>query len=416
MNEQIHIEKCVYGGDGMGRLADGRAVFVPFTLPGEEVLVEITEDSKNFARGRVVELLKPSALRVAPRCPHFGVCGGCHYQHLPYALQSELKLQILADQLARLGGITNPPLSGISPSPDIWHYRNHVQFHLDALGQPGYMNLSGKQVVPISQCFLPLQDLEALRLQLDLSPEANLRRVALRQDSQGEQFILFEGLEDIGPEMSMDLPASVAYQGPDGRAVTLAGQDQLMYEVLGKQLTISPESFFQVNLDVAEKMLEYVLSLVPTREDQRIVELFSGAGFFSAFLAERCSELIAIESSPSACYDFAANLDACEHVSLYEGAVEDVLPALAADLKPPDLVLLDPPRAGLQPAARKALQDLAPPQIIYVSCDPSTLARDLKHFCSAGYTLQSVRAFDMFPQTYHVETMTVLRRTQRVTS
>ena len=410
MNEQIHIEKCVYGGDGMGRLADGRAVFVPFTLPDEDVRVEIFENNKNFARGRVVELITSSSQRIPARCPHFGVCGGCHYQHIPYPTQLEFKLQILTDQLARLGGINNPPLSGITPSPEIWNYRYQVQFHLNALGQPGYMDLSGKQVIPISQCFLAHPDLELLRNQLDLSPEANLTRVSLRQDSLEEQFILLGGLEEVAPEMILDLPASVAYQSPDGRAVTLAGQDQLVYEVLGRQLTISPESFFQVNLGVAEKMLDYVLNLVPAQKDLRILELYSGAGFFSAFLAERCRELLAIESSPSACYDFAANLDAYDHVSLYEGAVEDVLPALVADLTTPDLVLLDPPRAGLQPAARKALQELHPADIIYVSCDPSTLARDLKHLREAGYELQSARAFDMFPQTYHIETVALLSK------
>ena len=403
MQVTVRIEKCVYGGDGIGRLPDGRAVFVPFTLPGEEVLVEIWEDNKSFARGQAVEVRNPSPQRIAARCPHYGVCGGCHYQHLPYADQLELKLQILTDQLARLGGITHPPLSGITPSPEIWNYRNHVQFHLDELGQPGYMDLSGKQVVPISQCFLPLPDLEALRSQLDLSPEAGLSRVALRQDSLGEQFILLEGSDELGPEMSLDLPASVSYLGPDKRAITLAGQDQLIFEVRGKQLTVSPESFFQVNAGVAQEMLSHVLSLLPARDDVRILELFSGAGFFSVFLAERCRELIAVESSPSACFDFAGNLDAFDHVSLYEGAVEQVLPGLAADLQGIDLVLLDPPRSGLQPAARKALQELGAAEIIYVSCDPSTLARDLKQLIAAGYELNDVHAFDMFPQTYHIE-------------
>ncbi|HPS32298.1 MAG TPA: class I SAM-dependent RNA methyltransferase [Anaerolineaceae bacterium] len=410
MNETVLIEKCVYGGDGMGRLADGRAIFVPFTLPGEEVLVEIWEDNQNFARGRAVQVRGPSAERVAPPCPHYGACGGCHYQHLPYARQLELKLQILADQLARLGGIPNPPLSGIMPSPECWHYRNQVQFHLDALGQLGYMDLTGKQVVPISQCLLPLADLETLRAQLDLSPEAGLSRVVLRQDSQGEQFIVLEGPDELAPEVSLDLPASVSYLGPDRQAITLAGQDQLVYEVLGKQLSVSPESFFQVNLAVAEQMLSHVLSLLPARDDLRVLELFSGAGFFSAFLADKCRELIAIESSPSACFDFANNLDAYDHVSLYEGEVEQVLPGLVSELKGIDLVVLDPPRAGLRPAARKALQELGAGQIIYISCDPSTLARDLKHLCAAGYSLRDVRAFDMFPQTYHIETVAVLSR------
>jgi len=179
---------------------------------------------------------------------------------------------------------------------------------------------------------------------------------------------------------------------------------------LGKQLIISPESFFQVNLNAAGEMLSHVLALLPARRDLRILELYSGAGFFSVFLAEKCRELIAVESAPSACYDFANNLDAYDHISLYEGAVEHVLPALASELKGIDLVLLDPPRAGLLAPARKALQELNPKQIIYASCDPSTLARDLKHLIAAGYMLHDVRAFDMFPQTYHIEAVAMLSR------
>jgi len=410
MHETVRIEKSVYGGDGLGRLADGRAVFVPFTLPGEDVLVEIVEDNRNFTRGQALEIRSPSARRAAPRCPHFGTCGGCHYQHLAYADQLELKLQILTDQLQRLGGISSPPLSGISPSRETWNYRNQVQFHLDAQGQPGYMDHTGKQVLPISECFLPQLELEALRLQLDLSPDAGLTRAALRQDSLGEQFILLEGVDELPPEMSLDLPASVCYRRPDGRVLTLAGHDQLVYEVLGKQLIISPESFFQVNLNAAGEMLSHVLALLPAGRDLRILELYSGAGFFSVFLAEKCRELIAVESAPSACYDFANNLDAYDHISLYEGAVEHVLPALASELKGIDLVLLDPPRAGLLAPARKALQELNPKQIIYASCDPSTLARDLKHLIAAGYMLHDVRAFDMFPQTYHIEAVAMLSR------
>jgi 23S rRNA (uracil1939-C5)-methyltransferase len=163
-------------------------------------------------------------------------------------------------------------------------------------------------------------------------------------------------------------------------------------------------------------MVGHVLSLVEGQEKLEILELYSGVGLFTRFLAPHASQLTAIESAPSACFDFAGNLDEFEHISLYEGAVEAILPELVKQIKPIDLVVLDPPRAGLNARARQALVDLAPQQIIYISCDPSTLARDLKYFSEAGYSLQSVHAFDMFPQTAHVETMTVLRRTQRVTS
>jgi len=180
--------------------------------------------------------------------------------------------------------------------------------------------------------------------------------------------------------------------------------------VLGRQLSLSPESFFQVNLGVAEKLVEYVLARLPQEPDLNTLELYAGAGLFSLFLAERSRELIAIESSPSACFDFANNLDAYVNVRLYEGLVEDILPALMSELPSLDLVVLDPPRAGLHPKARQSLEKLPCKHIIYVSCDPSTLARDLKHLCAAGYELEDVHLFDMFPQTYHMETVAILQR------
>ncbi|MDY0124647.1 MAG: rRNA adenine N-6-methyltransferase family protein, partial [Anaerolineaceae bacterium] len=207
-----------------------------------------------------------------------------------------------------------------------------------------------------------------------------------------------------------------SYIFPDGQCLNLSGNDALVFTVLGKEFLVSPESFFQVNLSVAEEMIKHVLSQIEPRQNLEVLELYSGVGLFTRFLAPHASQLTAIESSPSACFDFVTNLDEFDNISLYEGAVEDVLPGLLEQIAPVDLVVLDPPRAGLNVKARQALIDLAPHQIIYISCDPSTLARDLKHFSEAGYSLQNIHAFDMFPQTAHVETMIELRRTQRVTS
>ena len=157
-------------------------------------------------------------------------------------------------------------------------------------------------------------------------------------------------------------------------------------------------------------MVEHVLAHLPQKPALNTLELYAGAGLFSLFLAEHSRELIAIESSPSACYDFANNLDSYDNVRLYEGPVEQVLPALESELPPLDLVLLDPPRAGLHPKARESLEKLSPEHIVYISCDPSTLARDLKHLCTAGYKLEDLHLFDMFPQTYHLETTAILQR------
>ena len=408
--QRVRIEKLVYGGDGLGRLPDSRAVFVPFTLPGEVVELQIVQEGKKFARGKLISVLESSPARIQPRCRHFGTCGGCHYQHIAYDAQLQVKFSILEDQLRRLGGFLTPSISGITASPDPWNYRNQMQFHPAPEGGLGFMDIESKSVVPIQECHLPTEGLNALWPQIDLGAETGLSRITLREDSFGELMLVLEGGDELGPELSLDLPVSVCYLKPDGSCLTLAGQDQLTYQVLGRQLSLSPESFFQVNLGVAEKLVEYVLARLPQAPALNTLELYAGAGLFSLFLAERSHELIAIESSPSACYDFANNLDAYDNVRLYEGPVEEVLPALIDDLPSLDLVLLDPPRAGLHPKARESLEKLASEHIIYISCEPSTLARDLKHLCEAGYQLTDVHLFDMFPQTYHLETVAILQR------
>jgi 23S rRNA (uracil1939-C5)-methyltransferase len=420
--QQVKFEKMVYGGDCLGRLADGRAIFVPFVLPLEIAEIAITGQKERFARGRMVRLLEVSADRITPPCPYFSICGGCHYQHLGYTQQIELKRDLVRDQLERIGKLTNLPEIQITPSPTPLGYRNQVQFHptrsenADAPIHLGFICASSDEVLPIEKCLLIPDEMNELLSQIELESESGINRLAMRMDGDGEIMLVFEGESDEPPELSIELPVSSTYLSPDGRSLNLGGNDALVYRVLGKEFLVSPESFFQVNLPVAEEMVGHVLSLVEGQEKLEILELYSGVGLFTRFLAPHASQLTAIESAPSACFDFAGNLDEFEHISLYEGAVETILPELVKQIKPIDLVVLDPPRAGLNARARQALVDLAPQQIIYISCDPSTLARDLKYFSEAGYSLQSVHAFDMFPQTAHVETMTVLRRTQRVTS
>ena len=410
---EIRIEKLVFGGDGLARLPDGRAVFVPFVLPGELVRVHLTEEKARYVRAYPEVILESSTDRIPPRCPYFTICGGCHYQHLSYHKQLEVKLAILKDQLERIGGISNPPHKGIIPSDAIWNYRNHVQFHITEDGKLGFKDFTGASILPISECHLPQPEIDAVWKQIEFEPGTDIQRIILRQDSFDEVVLLLEGSEEIAPEMTLDLPLSVCYLAPDGNTTTLAGDDAITYQIKDKILTISPESFFQVNTAQAKKMIDYICAALPADKKLEILELYSGVGLFSIFLEPYARHLTAIESSLSACYDFAINMDPFDNISLYEASVEDTLPSL--DIKP-DVVLMDPPRSGMAKAARDALITLAAPLVIYISCNPATLSRDLKAFLAAGYQLDEIKAFDMFPQTYHVETMTVLRRTQRVTS
>lgn len=434
MPETVSIEKTVYGGEGLGRLADGRAVFVPFVLPGEKVQIELTEEKARFARGTANVWFQTSTDRIVAECPYFSVCGGCHYQHMPYELQLQTKLETLRDQLSRIGGIDPSLVERVTACEHPWGYRNQIQLGLNESGEMGYVRADYQGIVPIDCCPIAMHGLNDLLDKLELGPESGMTRVSFREDSFGERFILLEGEDDLPPEMTIELDASLGYLNSQHRYFHLAGNDQLHYQVLGKELSLSPESFFQVNTDMAELLVEHVLRLVEVLKPKNLLELYSGAGLFSIFLAEKVEQLTAIESAPSACFDFANNLDAFDNVSLYEGPVEQVLPELIKNLKTdaryrtstdvvddqndekPDLVLLDPPRAGLHPKALDALVKLAPQNIIYVSCDPSTLARDLKRLTQNGYEVETIQAFDMFPQTYHVETIVGIRLRQRVTS
>ena len=415
----VKFEKMVYGGDCLGRLPDGRAVFVPFVLPGETAEIEIIESKERFARGRVVNLLEESPDRITAPCPYFTVCGGCHYQHLDYAQQLSLKKELVKDQLLRIGKLKDLPEITITASPLTFGYRNQVQFHPTNLesgeGFPslGFKKANSDEVLPIQKCLLVPDELNQLLAQIELEPDSDLSRIAMRIDSDGELMLVLAGNSEEPPDLSIELPVSSAYVSPDGQGLNLSGNDALVYTVLDKEFLVSPESFFQVNLPVAEEMLRHVLSLIENQHDLNILELYSGVGLFSRFLAPHASQLNTIESSPSACFDFVTNLDEFDNVSLYEGVVEYLLPALIEQIKPIELVVLDPPRAGLNAKARQALIDLNPQQIIYISCDPSTLARDLKHFSGAGYSLQNLHAFDMFPQTAHVETVVLMSRVDK---
>jgi len=408
----VTIEKLIFGGDALAHIPDGRAVFIPFVLPGEKVQIRLVEDKPRFARGMPVEIIQASPERITPKCPHFTTCGGCHYQHIPYERQLEFKLEILRDQITRIGKLQDPPLRKIIPSPSPWNYRNNIQFHPSIDGDLCFMDVQGHGLIKIEECHLPLDGINEIWSQVHLESGSGISRLSFRQDSREEIMLLLEGIDETAPDFEMDLPISAAYLNNYGEITNLAGEDALLFQVAEHELRVSPESFFQVNTAQAENMVLYINQMMPTQSSNlKILELFSGVGLFSIFLASQAEKLVAIESSSSACFDFAVNLDHFNNVDLYEGTVEDVLPGLDFS---PDLVLLDPPRSGLEKEARLALFNLNCPNIIYISCDPATLARDLKHFIEAGYELSEIQAFDLFPHTYHIESISHLVRKQEL--
>jgi 23S rRNA (uracil1939-C5)-methyltransferase len=403
---EVTLTTLTYGGDAMGRLPDGRAVFVPFGLPGERVRVRLVEEKRGFARGELVEVLQAAPERIRPRCRHFGVCGGCHYQYMPYEMQLKAKTGILRDQLQRIGKIENPPVRPMVASPEPWNYRNHVQFHLTRAGKLGYVRASAGSVLAIEECHLPEASINSLWPQLEFEPDADIERVSIRAGVDDELMLVLESDSPETPELEIEAGISVAHVFEEN-VVVIAGSDHVKIKVLDREFHVSAPSFFQVNTALAEKMIHHLLAELPV-EGSTLLDVYCGVGLFSAFLAPKCGQLIGIESSAAACKDFAANLDEFDHVELYEDLAENVLPNLAGRTTGPTCVLVDPPRAGLERAALDAILQLSPRTIAYVSCDPSTLARDAARLINGGYRLLDVTPFDLFPQTYHIESISIL--------
>jgi len=403
---EITLTTLTYGGDAIGRLPDSRAVFVPFGLPGERVRVRLVEEKKNFARGKIVEILEPAPDRIDSKCKHFGVCGGCHYQNLPYEKQVQAKTDILVDQLKRIGKIENPPVQHMIACPEPWNYRNHIQFSLDEEGKLGFQAPNSYKVIPITECHLPEPSINNFWNQLEFEPETNIDRVSLRAGSDDDLMLVLESESPETPELEIEAGISVTHIYEEN-TVVIAGNDHIIMRVLERDFKVSAASFFQVNTVMAEKMVEHLLAQLPISQSSTLLDVYCGVGLFSAFFASKCKAVIGIESSESSCEDFAVNLDEFDNVELYEGEAEDAIQHLEAK---PDIVLVDPPRAGLDKAVVDGILNLNPSLIAYVSCDPSTLARDAARLINGGYTLKQVTPFDLFPQIYHIESISIFER------
>jgi 23S rRNA (uracil1939-C5)-methyltransferase len=401
---------CVYGGDALARLPDGRAVFIPYALPDERLRIRLSEEKERYARGEISEILAQSPDRIEPRCPHFQDCGGCHYQHIPYQEQLRIKETILADQLQRVGKLENPPVKPIHPAPSPWNYRNHIQFHVAQDGRLGFLKHRSSEIVPIKECHLPEGSLNNIWPAIDLEYVPGLDRISLRSGEEGQDILVL--LESQGQEpfsFDLDLPLSAVLRGPGGEII-LSGDDFTIIPVLDFPFVVSAGSFFQTNTLVAEQLVEHMLEVLPLEKDIVCLDVYCGVGLFSVFLSPRVEKVIGIESNLSACDDYLYNLAEFENVVLYDSPAEDVMSDLEIS---PDIVLLDPPRSGLSKKVLDSVVGLNPELIAYVSCDPATVARDILRLSNQGYFLEESSPFDMFPQTYHIESFNLLRRTSR---
>lgn len=409
----VELTTMAHGGDALGRHV-GKVIFVPYAMPGEVVRAEITEDKGPYAFARLVEVVERSPERIDPPCPYFGQgkCGGCQWQHIAYDAQVQFKREILLDQLERIGDLEDPLVHSTLPDETGWAYRNHAQFHPAAEGGLGFQRAPGHQsgggsdggIIPIDFCLILHPALSELYDLIDLDVEGLVRLVLRAGTASGDRLIGFEMEEDKPPALEVDEAVSCVMLLQEGGYANLIGDNYITEVVADHAYRVSASSFFQVNTRQAETLVRFVLEYLDLESDETVVDAFCGVGLFTTHLAEEAQLVVGIESSQSAVDDLLENTEDRANIEIIEGAVEDVLPDIAV---PVDAVLLDPPRGGVDRHALDALAEMAPRRIVYVSCDPATLARDAKRLRKKGYTLVEAQPVDMFPQTYHVESVSL---------
>jgi 23S rRNA (uracil1939-C5)-methyltransferase len=406
---ELELTGMAHGGSALGR-HEGRTIFVTYTIPGERIVARITQDKGRFAFAEGVTLLEASEARITPRCPHFGPgrCGGCQWQHIDYPAQVEFKREIVKDQMERLGGLRDVTVHPTIPSPDPWYYRSHVTMHATPDGRLGYVSTDNEHILPIEECHIIRPELLELFYALDLEGIDNVTRVRLQVGTDGgERMIILSTADDEPPEIESDLTASVNFLFEDNEPVNLIGSSHVHYTIKGRVFQVTAGAFFQVNLPLAETLVDLVLDRLKLQGTEHVLDLFAGVGLFTAFLAERAAMVTSVESYPPAVSDADENLSDFDNVDLIEGSVEDALPELEG---PFDAAVVDPPRTGMDGRALDALAAHEPQTIVYVSCDPATLARDAKRLAAKGYRLIDVQPVDMFPQTFHIEAVATFKR------
>ncbi len=424
----VQIEKAIYGGSFLARV-EGKAVFVPLALPGEEVSVRISGDKRGYSTAEIDEIVTPATKRIAPRCPYFGACGGCQYQHTDYATQLDLKQAILRETLER-GGVRAPESFTVlaGTESEAWGYRNRIRLAFDAQGNPGYRGRRSNAVVAVAECPIaapllvrtaltfaeaarqvaPALHIEELSLFCNATETALLATVFVKHAQK-------EALDRLAHEISLRIPELkgidfvTAAEAQDDqhvqRTIVRWGKDYLTYAAAGCDYRVDQGAFFQVNRRLIDAFVERATA---NRKGMLAWDLFAGVGLFARKLTASFERVIAVESAPAAIPGLEANLHAASGSAVLSSTL-NFLRGTAKSQKP-DLVIVDPPRAGLGPEITSELAGVDAPMLTYVSCDPATLARDLRALLATGYSIEGVTFADLFPQTFHLETVVDLRR------
>ncbi|MFH1017701.1 MAG: 23S rRNA (uracil(1939)-C(5))-methyltransferase RlmD [Pseudomonadota bacterium] len=428
----VTIERLAYGGDGVAH-PDGFTLFVPRTAPGDRVEVRVTDVRRRYGRAVPQKILEPSPHRVEPPCKYYSRCGGCHYQHMRTEFWREQKEAHIRDAFERLGPGALPLLPIIKPEAD-FGYRNRLTLHRSGQGAQGYVAWNRHEIVDVEDCPIaqePLNELwKDLRVRLsdvdsELVPFVVLRRTTRGQcavvlSATGEpnaaaEKILLPRLKDLPSDISLFLtPIKTGARSPFGDSfIHLAGAKELVETVKGIDFYLRPDLFFQVHPEITERMVEEVLAWGETFAAQAVLDVFSGAGLFALHLARTGKSVLGVEVHYPAVLAAQKSADAnglATRALFRGGKAETILEKLVRKGERFEAAVVDPPRKGIPPKALENLLKIGIRSLLYISCSPPTMARDLKCLAASGFETVQVQPYDMFPQTYHVETIARLRR------
>jgi 23S rRNA (uracil1939-C5)-methyltransferase len=425
----LTIEKLVYGGEGLARLPDGKAVFVPFVLPGEEVSATLAREKSSFARAKADEVLKPAPTRVQPKCPYFASCGGCHYQHTLYNSQLEIKRAILRETLQRNAKFEwKGEIKTHSAEP--WNYRNRTRLKIHGGdGQEfalGYHRLASHDLLPIKSCPISSPAVNrVIQLLWEMGEKGSVpggvKEIEFFSDHADAKMVLeIHHVAGTKADEVRAFAADLQKRAAEIKGVAIYAQPQpgsggqlqlketmgsasLQYQVGDKAFRVSAGSFFQTNRFLVRDLAQIVAA---DFFGKIALDLYAGVGLFANHLARRFDQVFAVESSPASAADLKAN--AMKNVIPVKSSVEQFLPR-SLNMNP-DVVVVDPPRSGLGARVSQLLGSLRVKQIVYVACDPATLARDVRTFLDFGYQVEAVHLIDLFPQTFHLESVVKLVR------
>lgn len=404
----LAITDIANGGQGIGR-HEGKPIFVPYTIPGEEITARIVTDKGRYAFGEGVQVLAASADRVQPSCQHFGPkrCGGCQWQHMNYQAQLALKTDIVADQLSRIGNFNDVPVLMTFPSPKQWEYQHQALFYPIKGGKLAYKATDGEPRIIVEECPITVPAILEVAEKLDLDIPT-LSHVKILDNGQGEQMIILSTSDDEPPELELDFNASVNFLTEDNEPANLIGATHLIYKLLGRSFRVTAGSFLRSNLAQIETLVNVVLGMLKIKGDENVLDLYAGVGIFSSVLAPKVGLVTCIESYPPSATDAEENLQDFDNVDVIEGGVADVLPDLEEKYQ---IAVIDPPPQGMDRFDIDALEPFQPAQIVYIGQDPATLARDTKRLVERfGYTLHQVQPIDFEPQTFRTVSVAYLSK------